>query len=68
MVGRLNRLLGGWASYFCLGTVAAAYRKVTAHDCYRLRKWLARKYRVRGSGSSRFWDHYLYTVLGLLRL
>jgi hypothetical protein len=68
MVARLNRLLGGWANYFCLGTVAAAYRKVTAHVCYRLRRWLARKYRVRGSGWSRFPDHYLYTVLGLLRL
>jgi hypothetical protein len=68
MVERLNRLVGGWANYFCLGTVTAAYRKVTAHVCYRLRQWLARKYRVRGSGWSRFSDHYLYTVLGLLRL
>jgi RNA-directed DNA polymerase len=68
LVGRLNRLLGGWASYFRLGTVTAAYRRVTAHVCYRLRKWLARKHRVRGSGWSRFSDHYLYTVLGLLRL
>jgi len=68
LVGRLNRLLGGWASYFCLGTVAVAYRRVTAHVCYRLRKWLARKYRARGSGWSRFPDHYLYSVLGLLRL
>src|SRR5205814_304823 len=30
MVGRLNRLLRGWANYFCLGTVTKAYRKVTA--------------------------------------
>jgi group II intron reverse transcriptase/maturase len=68
MVGRLNRLVGGWANYFCLGTVTTAYRRVTAHLCYRLRKWLARKYRVRGSGCSRFSDRYLYQVLGLLRL
>ena len=32
------------------------------------KQWLARKYRVRGSGWSRFSDHHLYTVLGLLRL
>jgi group II intron reverse transcriptase/maturase len=68
MVARLNRLLGGWASYFCLGTVTAAYRRVAAHVCYRLRRWLLRKYRVRGPGWSRFSDHYLYTDLGLLRL
>jgi hypothetical protein len=29
MVARLNRLLGGWANYFCLGTVTAAYRAPT---------------------------------------
>ena len=68
MVGRLNRLLGGWANYFCLGTVTAAYRRVTAHVGYRLRRWLGRKYRVRGSGGARFSDHYLHAVLGLLRL
>jgi hypothetical protein len=68
LVGRLNRLLGGWANYFCLGTVAAAYRRVTAPVRSRLRRWLARTYRVRGSGWSRFPDHYLHEVLGLLRL
>ena len=26
MVGRLNRMLRGWANYFCLGPVSAAYR------------------------------------------
>ena len=28
MVGRLNRMLGGWANYFCLGPVSKAYRSV----------------------------------------
>jgi group II intron reverse transcriptase/maturase len=68
MVGRLNHLLGGWANYFCLGTVTAAYRKVTAHACARLRQWLARKQGVRGSRWSRSSDHYLHEQLGLLRL
>jgi RNA-directed DNA polymerase len=68
MVGRLNRQLQGWANYFCLGTVTATYRRVTAHACHRLRQWLARKYRVRGSRWSRFSDRYLHEVLGLLRL
>jgi len=68
MVGRLNRLLRGWANYFCLGTVSAAYRKVTAHACQRLRWWLTRKHRVRGVGCSRFPDQYLHETLGLIRL
>jgi len=68
MVARLNRVLRGWANYFCLGTVSAAYRKVTAHTCHRLRQWLVRKHKVRGSRWSRFSDHYLHETLGLIRL
>ncbi len=68
MVGRLNQLLHGWAHYFCLGTVAAAYRKVTAHACYRLRRWLARKFGLPGPQYTRYADRYLHETLGLLRL
>ena len=68
IVGRLNRTLRGWANYFCLGTVTAAYRKVTAHACHRLRQWLVRKHKVRGSRWSRFSDRYLHETLGLIRL
>ena len=68
LVGRLNRLLRGWANYFCLGTVTAAYGRVTAHACHRLRQWLVRKYKVRGSRWSRFSDRYLHETLGLIRL
>ena len=68
MVGRLNRLLRGWANYFCLGTVTKAYRRVTAHVCHRLRQWLMRKHQVRGSKWTRYPDRYLHDTLGLLRL
>jgi hypothetical protein len=68
LVGRLTQLLRGWANYFRLGKVAAAYRKVTAHACHRLRQWLARKFDVRGSLWSRYADRYLHETLGLLRL
>ena len=68
MVGRLNRTLRGWANYFCLGSVTAAYRKVTAHACHRLRQWLVRKHKVRWSRWSRFSDRYLHATLGLIRL
>jgi group II intron reverse transcriptase/maturase len=68
MVGRLNRLLQGWGNYFCLGTVTAAYRKVTAHACQRLRQWLARKFPRQGPKWSRHADRHLHEELGLLRL
>jgi RNA-directed DNA polymerase len=68
MVGQLNRLLGGWANYFCLGTITKAYRRVTAHVCHRLRQWLMRKHQGQGSKWARYSDRYLHDTLGLLRL
>jgi hypothetical protein len=68
MVGRLNQLLRGWANYFCLGTVTAAYRRVNAHACYRLRQWLVRKYPGQGPTWSRYAARHLHGTLGLLRL
>src|SRR5262249_4849280 len=67
-VARLNRLLGGWANYFRLGTVAKAYRKVTTDACERLRRWLKQKFDLRGPQKARFSDRYLHETLGLLRL
>lgn len=68
MVGRLNHVMRGWVNYFRLGKVTAAYGKVTAHACHRLRQWLARKFGVQGSQWSRYGDRYLHETLGLLRL
>ena len=67
-VVRLNRLLRGWASYFCLGPVSKAYRAIDAHARYRLRWWLCHKQKVRGQGITQFPDEYLYRTLGLVRL
>ena len=67
-VTRLNRLLVGWANYFCLGPVSTAYRAVDAHVRWRLRQWLCVKYKVHGQGRARFPDTYLYEDLGLVRL
>jgi RNA-directed DNA polymerase len=68
MVGRLNRVLRGWANYFCLGTVTKAYRVVTAHVHYRLRQWLRWKHKWQGWQYQRYADPYLHDTLGLLRL
>ncbi len=46
VVGRLNRLLTGWANYFTLGQVSPAYEAVDRHATRRLRQWLCRKHRA----------------------
>ena len=68
LVGRLNRMLVGWANYFCLGPVSPAYRAIDQHVCRRLRQWLCAKHKVPGQGTARFPDAYLYQVLRLARL
>jgi RNA-directed DNA polymerase len=68
VVGKLNRMLNGWANYFCLGPVSKAYRAVEQHACKRLRQWLCAKHKVVGMGTGRFPDSHLHNVLGLVRL
>ena len=67
-VAGINRLLLGWSNYFCLGPVSPAYRSVDRHASSRVRQWLCAKHRVRGKGTARFPDEYLYQELGLIRL
>jgi hypothetical protein len=68
VVGRLNRKLIGWANYFCLGPVTPAYRAINTHAIRRLRRWLCKKHKVRGTGITRNPDQYLYEQLGLINL
>ena len=68
VVGRLNRLLQGWANYFRLGPVRRAYGLVDRYVCHRLRQWLGRKHHVQGTSRSRFSEPYLHDQLGLLKL
>lgn len=64
----LNRILVGWANYFSLGPVSKAYRAVDGHASGRLRRWLCKKHKQPGRGTTRFPDKHLYDVLGLQRL
>jgi group II intron reverse transcriptase/maturase len=68
MVGRLHRMLVGWANYFCLGPGSAAYRRVDSPVCPRLRPWLGRKYHVPGTSRARSSDVFLDDRLGLVKL
>jgi hypothetical protein len=68
-VAYLNRVLVGWANYFCLGPVGRPYRIVTRHAFRRLRRWLCKKHKVeRGQAITRYPDKYLHKELGLTRL
>jgi RNA-directed DNA polymerase len=68
VVARLNRVMSGWANYFCLGPVSKAYRAVDRHACQRLRQWLCAKHKVLGSGGQKFPEKALHNVLGLVCL
>lgn len=67
-VADLNRVLIGWANYFCLGPVSKAYRAVDSHARERLRRWLCKKHKQSGHGRARYPDAQLHEVLGLQRL
>ena len=68
VVGRINRLLTGWANYFTLGQVSPAYAAIDRHTTRRLRQWLCRKHKVRSGKSVRFPDKRLWTDYGLTHL
>ena len=67
-VARLNRLMVGWANYFCQGPVNNNYRRITEHARERVRQWLRRKHKVQNRGYTRFSDEYLHEELGLVQL
>ena len=68
VVGRLNRLMTGWANYFRLGQVTPAYAAVDRHATRRLRRWLCRKHKVRSGKLVRFSDVRLWDKYQLTRL
>jgi len=68
MVGRLNRVLHGWANYFSRGSVSRAYRAVDRHARERLRQWLCRKHKLSGRGTTHFPLRYVHDQLGLVEL
>lgn len=68
VVGTLNRMMVGWANYFCLGPVSKAYRAVEQHARKRLRQWLCAKHKVPWPATKQFPEADLHDVLGLVRL
>jgi RNA-directed DNA polymerase len=68
IVARLNRMMIGWANYFCLGPVSKAYSAVDLHARRRLRRWLCNKHKEPLPGYKRFPEESLHSVYGLVQL
>jgi RNA-directed DNA polymerase len=68
VAGKLNRMMTGWANYFCLGPVSKAYRAVEQHARKRLRQWQCAKHKMSRPATGRFPDAALHEELGLVRL
>jgi group II intron reverse transcriptase/maturase len=68
VVATLNRMMIGWANYFCLGPVSKAYRAVERHARKRFRQWLCAKHQAQWPATKKFPEASLHDVLGLVRL
>ena len=67
-IATLNRMLVGWRNYFARGVFWKAFRIVDRHVWLRLRRWLCRKHKVRGTGGDTYPLDHLYGVLGVVSL
>ncbi len=68
VVVTLNRIMIGWANYFCLGPVSKAYRAVERHARKRLRQWLCAKHKLSWPATKQYPEAALHDVLGLVYL
>jgi RNA-directed DNA polymerase len=68
IVASLNRMMVGWANYFCLGPVVRVYDIVMKHARRRLRRWLCVKHKVRTREYARYPNEYLHERLHLVQL
>jgi RNA-directed DNA polymerase len=64
----LNEMIRGWAGYFNQGPVVNIYKRIQAYTDGRLRRWLMRRRKKRGTGYRQYPDEVLYGKLGLIQL
>lgn len=66
-VEELNRIIRGWCGYFNQGPVIGIYRNIREYTERRLRRWLMKKHKRRGTGYRQYPDQYLYETLALFK-
>lgn len=67
-VKEINPILRGWANYFNQGPVIDSYETIRRYTERRIRRFLAKKHKLRGTGYKQYPDEYLYGTLGLFKL
>lgn len=67
-VVKLNSIIRGGSNYFNQGPVIPIYENIQKYLRHRLRQWLARKHKFKGSRYRQYPDKYLYDQLGLIKL
>ena len=68
VIKTLNRMMVGWANYFCLGPVSRAYQVIERHARRRLRQWLCAKHKRRWPATKQYPEAALHQKLGLVQL
>src|SRR5262249_15655938 len=68
VIQTLNRMMVGWANYFCLGSVGTAYRAIARHARRRVRQWLCAKHKLRWPATQQYPEAALHQQLGLVQL
>lgn len=66
-VEEINRIVRGWCGYFNQGPVINIYRNIRKYTERRLRRWLMKKHKRRGTGYRQYPDQHLYGTLALFK-
>jgi RNA-directed DNA polymerase len=67
-VKKLNLILRGWSNYFNQGPVLKDYERIKKYTERRIRRFLVRKHKLKGTGYKQYPEAFLYEKLGLFRL
>jgi RNA-directed DNA polymerase len=68
VVKGLNRVIGGWANYFCYGTLSGVRQRLDWYVYEQVRAFLRRRHKVRGRGCRQFSWQMVRRELGVISL